>query len=265
MKKNKLFSILLTIAIIIGVAFGYHINAQAQKEDVIEYLSQRFQAASLPVSDIVVVNVSPLQLQIVVQSSGDFITPEDSINLHKVDREVFIVARKNDYYIERYTRILRNSKGEQLYKADLGTTYIQQAIEDLGVPGKSDNDVRKILADQINLWGEEYQIQETKAKIDVSTIDGGQYLEITFEAPSIEEAYKVFGFLSSKLIYPKDSLIIEVNAQDGRIVMCTYKIEDAKKNTLFFYFFDYQLQKGTWSNMDNFEVDLGEGDPPSVP
>lgn len=264
MKKSRIILVLGMLTILSGIS-GYYTVAEARKQEVVDYLRQRFQSANLPVTDIEVIELTPLRIQIVVQSLGDYITPEDSINLHKVDREVFIVARKNDYYIERYTRILRNNKGEQLYKADLGTTYIQQAIEDMGSPGKSDNEAKKILADQINLWVEEYQIQETKAKIDVSTIDGGQYLEITFEAPSIEEAYKVFGFLSSKLIYPKDSLIVEVNAQDGRIVMCMYKIEDAKKNTLFFYFFDYELQKGTWSNMDNFEVDLGGGGPPSIP
>lgn len=264
MKNSKLIPTLIIIIIADGI-FGYYSVAQARKQEVVEYLSQRFQAANLPVTDIEVVELSPLRLQIVVQSLSDYITPEDSINLHKVDREVFIVARKNDYNIERYTRILKSSNGEQLYKADLGTTYIQQAIEDMSSPGISDNDVKKILTDQISLWIEQYKIQETKIKIDVSTIDGGQYLEISLEAPSLEEAYNVFGFLRSKLIYPTDSLIAEVNAQGGRIVMCTYKIEDDKRNTLFFYFFDYQLQRGTWSSAEKFEVDLGVSDPPPAP
>lgn len=264
MKNSRLIIILITITIVVS-AFGYYTIVQARKQEVVEYLSQQFQAANLPVTDIEVVELSPLKLQIAVQSLGDFITPEDSINLHKVDREVFIVARKNDYNIERYTRILKNSNGEQLYKADLGTTYIQQAMEHLSSHGISDNDVKKAISDQIGLWIEQYKFQETKIKIDVSTIDGGQYLELILEAPSLEEAYNVFGFLRSKLIYPTDSLITEVNAQGGRIVMCMYKIEDGKKNILFFNFFDYELQSGTWSNADNFQVDLGAGGPPPAP
>lgn len=265
MKNSKKIIALIAIFMVISGALGYYTIVQARKQEVVEYLSQRFHAANLPVTDIEVIELSPLQIQIVVQSLGDFITPEDSINLHKVDREVFIVARQNGYKIERYTRILQDSNGKQLYKLDHGVADIQQAIEGMIAPEISENDAQKILTEKINLLAEQYDIQKAKTKIDVSSFGEARFLEIQFIVSSIDEAYRIFGLLSNLFIYPTDRLIADLNDQGGNIAMCSYKIIDNNNTTLFFYFFDYQLQRGTWSSAENFEVDLGVSDPPSAP
>lgn len=263
MKSTKFLSRFLISIIIAGSIFGYYSHAQAQKKaDVVEYLDQRFQARNLPVKDIEILELSPLKLQLVVESLGDNITLQDLKNLRKVDREVFIIAHKNGYVVEGYTRILQNSQGNQLYKVEQGATESEGPITSENVSTISDNDVRKLLRDRVDSLLNHYGLSNVRVTIDVSNVDGTQSLDMQLAASSMDEAYSAFGFLHDQLIYPLDPVISEVNAQGAQIVVASYEIIDNQDQTLFFYVFDYQLQRGTWSSAANFAVDLGEGGPP---
>lgn len=257
MKSTKLLLRLLLLVTIVAGIFGYYSHAQAQrKADVVEYLNQRFQSRNLPVISIEILELSPLKLQIVVESMGDDITPQDLKNLRKVDREVFIVAHKNGYIVERYTRILQDSQGNQLYKLEQGPAEVNQPTRP---PTVSDNDVRKLLRKRVESLLNEHGIPNVKVTIDVYTIDGSQSLDMQIAVSSIDEAYSAFGFLHDNLIYPLDPVIAAVNDQGGQIIVTSYEIIDNEDQILFFYVFDYQLQRGTWSNSTNFPVDLSEG------
>jgi hypothetical protein len=256
-KSTKLLLRLLLLVTIVAGIFGYYSHAQAQrKADVVEYLNQRFQSRNLPVISIEILELSPLKLQIVVESMGDDITPQDLKNLRKVDREVFIVAHKNGYIVERYTRILQDSQGNQLYKLEQGPAEVNQPTRP---PTVSDNDVRKLLRKRVESLLNEHGIPNVKVTIDVYTIDGSQSLDMQIAVSSIDEAYSAFGFLHDNLIYPLDPVIAAVNDQGGQIIVTSYEIIDNEDQILFFYVFDYQLQRGTWSNSTNFPVDLSEG------
>lgn len=257
------FLVQVLFAIILGGSiFGYYSYAQAEKAEITEYLSQRFQAKDIPVTEIQILELSPLRLEIIVQSAGESITPEDLKNLHKVDRELFIVAQKNGYDIKRYVRILQNSQGKQLYKLDQGAKENQSGLTNANSPGANPHDLEALVGSQINSLVAKYHLQNTKFTIEVSDIDAGQSLDIQFTTPSVEEAFSVLGFLNDQLIYPVDPLIENLNTQGGQIVVSTYEIKDDKGNILYYYLYDYQLQSGTWSSSENFPIDSEVGPAP---
>lgn len=112
------------------------------KEGVVIYLKERFEKQNVPIAEITVLQESPLRLQIVIQTAGDgkIGTPDDPINFHLVEREVVLAAKKG-YFVESFSRVFVNSKGEKFIKAD---TPVYTDPDTLNIaPSRIADDVKK--------------------------------------------------------------------------------------------------------------------------
>ncbi len=240
MKISKSLLWILLILVTAGIAIGLFAQAQAQKqkvEGIIQYLEQRFAQENIPVREITILSESPLRLEIIIQSTSDFETPDDFMNVHKMDRDVFVLARLHDYIVDSYVRIMVNPQGRQ-------TDYLEQDSKFKYIPiDTSPSHLPDAVAlgmarDKINALIDKYDLRQISViNTDVSSSEGFQTLTLQLEAASLEEANKALA-----LTQPMYPMLKEINAQGAQIAVYHVLIKDKEGDLLVNYLYDLQLE-----------------------
>ena len=252
MKRQNLFAkiLLITVGVAIGIGISLSTKTKAQNE-VVAYLEERYKQQNVPVAEITVLQESPLRLQIVIQSASDgkIGTPDDPINFHLVEREV-VLAAKRGYFIESFTRVTINTKGEQIAKADT-PVYLDSKSLEIAPSRIADNTTKDIVNNSLNLNG------MSLASMDISSSDGLQFLTLHVSSPSLEDANRA----GPQVVGSLPQLIDSINAQGSQIEICRLEIRDENGKILLNYLLDLQLHSQSWWADEKF-TDTWLGAPP---
>lgn len=252
MKHQNLLSkaFLITVGIAVGIVVSLSTKTTAQN-DAVTYLEERYKLQNIPVTEITVLQESPLRLQIVIQtaSEGSVGTPDDPINYHLVEREVVLAAKKG-YFIESFIRIFINTKGKQISKAD-SRVHADFKTLDITPSLTADNITKDMVNGNLNLYG------MSLSSMDVSSSDGLQFLTLQVTSSSLEDANRA----GPQLVGSLPKLIDSINAQGAKIVMCRLEIRDEKGDILLNYLVDLQLDTQSWWKDENFTDTWSEGPP----
>ncbi len=111
--KSKLIIRLLVAIVSLGVAVGVYWKVNAQ-EEMINFLYGEFEQKNIPVTEITILERTPLSIQIMIQARNPWTTAEDIHAMSLVDREIQFFAAREGYKIDSYTKILIGSDGKQL-------------------------------------------------------------------------------------------------------------------------------------------------------
>jgi hypothetical protein len=248
MKYNTLLSGILLILVIIGIIFGFNQQSKAQQslvqptlqQDVVDYLEERLKKQDVPVIQITILQVSPLQIEITTQSQsdGEEWMPEDFVYFHLVRREI-ILANIGGYAIDRYTEIMLNKHGESI--AWISIKAEERAISYMPPPSTStDESTMGLVNENMNTYG------MVVASEEISSLEGFQTLSLNLSTTSLDEANKVI----PQFIDSLHSLAMDINAQGGRVIMIRAEIKDENGNILLDYLLDLQLDMETWWKAD---------------
>lgn len=259
--KSKLLSKLLIILISISLITGVYMQVNAQ-EEIVNYLYDRFEQKNIPVIEITVLEKSPLSLQIVIQSENQWVTGEDMRLMKLVDREVLVFARQEGYFVDSYTRILKDSHGNQIdlviQKPDL--EKISRA--NFSHATLSDSVVQNMIEGRIKSEINKFSLNDVELKINVvSDLDGLQTLTLDAMITSLEQANNAVNFLMG---LPYLSVIDEVNLQGGRIVFYIAKVTDENNENLFNYVLDIEMQSGSLIIDNKLQNPRGDGPSPAL-
>lgn len=260
MKKNAV----VVFIVVIGLAALFFVLTKNtpvsldSQNDVVTYLQERYKQQNIPVAEITVLQESPLRLKVVIQSAsnGKTGTPDDTIYYHLTEREIVLAAKKG-YLIQSFITVFINSKGEQFYESD---TSVPTAPEILEIaPSKIADDItKKVVIDNLNLYGMSLKSME------VSSLDGLQFLTLQVSSSSLEEANRA----GTQLVGSLPQLVNKVNTQGSQIELCRLEIRDEKGNILLNYLEDFQLHTRDWWSDDKFATDTwlpGYPPPPLSP
>ena len=245
--KRPLAKVFLVIIVaLVATVLSRQVGSQ---QDVVNYLQERFQQQNIPVSEIIILNPDPLQIEITVQSlsDGEVGTPEDSMNVLMVSREVKL-ANKNGYHIAALVTNLINKSGVSLYQ-DSGplNDEIISSVEtfDLSKPVLSDEVTKDLVAKRLNLYG------LSLTSIDVNTFDGIQTVTLKLSTESEGEASRS---LSSFIPYLQ-VVFPDVNAQGAQIGLCKVELRGKDDELLFNYTLDIQTRESSWWQAEGFVTD----------
>ena len=173
MKRTKL--VIITLLILVGISVVVYTQVGA-REDVVAYLNGRFKEKNIPVVEITILEESPLRLQIVVQNKYSWVTIDDQVILNEVDREVFIFALQNGYFVKSYIRILQDREGRELDRTEQGASINEIITLALPQAALSDNATRKMVIEKFTPFLEEYKVDTKNTTFDISSADGLQTL-----------------------------------------------------------------------------------------
>lgn len=260
MKINKLISHIIFILFTAGIVIVLSTQVNAQ-EGIIRYLDEKFKEQNIPVTEIEILQDSPLRLQIVVQSADEWTTTDDTIVLNTVDRTVFISARQNRYFVESLVRILEDSQGKQLDYTEIGvdSERIDQILaSNTNALALTDENTKALLLEKIHPFLDEYNLKGAPITLDVSSIDNYQTLTLELHTSSLDVADNAAFFFWS---LPHFSLFNEVNADGANIALYRAKIKDETGANLLDYMYDFQLGSGGWTKDERLQA-LGEGTAP---
>jgi hypothetical protein len=261
MKKNwSYISIIFIVAGIIIVSYT-QVNAQ---DGVVRYLEERFKEQNINILEITVLEMSPLNLRIVVQSEDDWTTTDDTVVLNAIDRTVFINARSEGFLIVNLVKILQNSEGEQLDLSEktLDSEQLDQLLALSAFPLiLTDEATKALFLERIKPYVDQYNLGDIPIILDVSSANGYQILNLELQTSSLDVADAAAFFFWS---LPQFPLFDEINAQGARIVLYRAKIYDMNGASLLDYFYDFQLKSGGWTQ-DERLTKLGGSPQPSDP
>lgn len=246
---------LLLIVIFTAITLTFYFQGRARgsliqvtpQQDIVSYLQERYEQENVPVTSISILNQSPLQLEITLQSASDGMkgTSDDPINYHKVEREI-ILAQQKGYVIESFNRNIVNKLGERI-AGDTTWVHTEYMILDNPPSRVSDNTTETLVSERLNLYG------LTLTNINLSSFEGIQTLTTELSAASLEEANS--GIKSFLWMLPQ--LIKDVNSRGAQIQVCEVQLRDENGNLLLNYMLDSQLRSQSWWTADNFPIELG--------
>ena len=255
MKRSKLPLRIVLILIGISAAVGLYMRVNAQ-EGVVTYLEERFEQKNIPVTEITILQETPLHLQIVVLGSNQGVTTDDMIMLKSIDREVFIFARQQGYLVDSYIRILRDNQGNQLDQTKQYAEVDRITALNLSHAVLSDEAVQNMVSEGIHPYLKEYNLDDANIIINISSEEGLQTLTFKLETASLEEADTAAFFFWTLSHFP---LFSEINEQGAQIVWYRAKITDENGENLFDYFYDFQLGSGGWTQAERLQSPSGGG------
>ncbi len=241
--RITLFQILLLV-ITVGAALGMYMQIKGRKEPT-KYLEERLKQQNVPVSEIKVLQQSPLQIEVIVRSMSDDDKgmPEDAINMLLVHHET-ILANQRGCRIDGVTRVLINKMGKRIFGVfdSLDTKKVPPQLPRSAV---SDAATEKAAKEKIKLHG--LALANTK----VSSVEGIQTLNLELSSSSIEEA----NHLLPQFIPSLYATIPALNAAGSQIALYKVEVRDQNGNMLFTYIRDIQLGHETWWMADGITVD----------
>jgi hypothetical protein len=254
MLSNRIASkLLLSLIITMGFLLALNPSAKAQKatiqpppkQDVVSYLKQRLQQQNVPLSQIKVLQDSPLELEITLQSLsiGDRSLPEDFMNEHLTVREV-VLANRQGYKIHGLTRIVQNINGEII---DWFWTKIENGIRytELGPARIANSQANDIARQKVNAHG------MSISELNISSLDGLQVLTLHLSAKSLEEANRELPpFIDS--LRP---LATDMNARGTQIAMINVEVKGERGEILLNYVMDLQFRTVGWWTVGGMNTD----------
>lgn len=261
MKYQKtILRVAAIVVIVFGVIWGLNLRAKAgpnyiqptPNQDIVSYLEFQLKERNVPFTKIQVIQESPLQIEIDIQSlsEGKDWMPEDFENLYLARREA-ILATEKGYNIERYTEVLLNKRGESISWARI---KINGEISYIKLTPSNITDVAALdlVSPKIDTFGMAILNSE------VSSFDGFQTLNLNLSTNSLEEANQALPQIRESL-HP---LTKDINAQGAQVVMVKLKVIDKKGEILLNYLLDLQFKTEGWWAADGINADSWY---PSIP
>jgi hypothetical protein len=262
MKYQKLILRAAIVLVLLGVAWGISVQAQAgqnfaqptptSNQDIVSYLESQLNQQKVPFTKIVVVQDFPLQIEVNIQSMSedkDWM-PEDFENLLLARREAILAAEKG-FNIERYTEVLINKNGEPISWARIKING--EILYSKPLPSNvADSVTKNLVSEKINTYG------ISVINSEISSFDGLQTLNLDLSANSLEEANQVLSQVRDSL----RPLTKDINSQGAQIVMVKLEVKSEKGDILLNYLLDLQFGTEGWWAADGINVDSWY---PSIP
>lgn len=263
MNKSKWQTVAVLFLITLSIIVISTTQANAQ-DGIVRYLEAQFKEQNISVSEITVLNASPLRLLIIVQSADEWSSTEDSIMLNAVDRTVFIYARQEGFKVESLVKVLQDKDGNQLDYSDktVDSERLDTMLAAQDSPlALSDKETASLLSERIDPFLDEYDLRDIPFVLNVTSVGGFQTVNLELQTSTIDVANKAAFFFWS---LPHFSLFEELNTGGAHIALYKAKITDENGVKLFDYLYDFQLGSGGWTQ-DERLVELGGNSAPSIP
>ena len=263
MTKTKIFSAIVLILVIVAVFTSLRVAAQ---EDVVHYLKSYFEEQRIPVSEIAILESSPLRLRIIVQSVDEWTNIEDTIILNAVDRAVFVHAHEKGYVVESLVRILQDNQGRQLDYTEKSVDFkqIEKILnQDTLHLALTDKETKEFLTGKIEPFLDEYNLHGNPIVFEVASVDGYQTLTLEMKTDSLDVANNAAFFFWS---LPHFALFDDANIAGASIALYRARITDENGDDLFDYIYDFQLGSGGWTQDERLQpLGGGESEPSDLP
>ena len=253
MKKQKTGLKIMTALIVVGVILVLNLQVNAgsnyipptPNQDVASYLRSRLTQRHVPFTKIEILQASPLQIEINIQSMSnnkDWM-PEDFENLILARREAVLAGEKG-FNIERYTEVLVNQNGESISWARIKING-EISYTKLAPSTVADLLTKNLVMEKIGTHGMSIINNE------VSSFDGFQTLNIALSAKSLEEANLVLPQIRESF-RPSAK---DINSHGSQIVMIKLVVKNELGEILLNYLLDLQFGTENWWVAEGINVD----------
>ncbi len=242
---------MITLFLIVVWAF-ISCSGGSPQQDVVGYLQERLKQQNVPFTQIKILQESPLEIEITLQSvsEGKDWMPEDFEHLLLAQREAILAAEKG-FDIERYTEILLNKNEESISWARIKING-EILYTKLSPSNVADSVTKNLVGEKINTYGMPVINNE------ISSFDGFQTLNLSLSTNSLEEANRVLPQMRDSL----RPLTKDINSQGAQIVMVKLEVKNEKGEMLLNYLLDLQFGTEGWWAADGINVDSWY---PSIP
>lgn len=254
--KSRTLGQIVFAAVILGVVLFFSLKTKAgtililptSRPNIVQYLESRYRRLNIPFTKIQVIEESPLQIEVDIQSlsDGKNWTPTDFENLYLARREA-ILAFDKGYPIERYTEALINQHGDSISWArfklhgEISYTKVSPSIlTDISTESYVNKEISKLNKGRTIV-----------ASHEVSSSDGFQTLKIHFITESLDEANKSLPDIRGSL-HP---FAENINSQGAEIVILQAEVKDKEGQLLLNYLYDLQFNTDGWWAADGINTE----------
>jgi len=261
MKKNivQLFSwslsLIALIALVAVINFALSLRPQGSSQgNGIQTLEERLVQLGIPVKSITVTKQSPLEIEVILQSSGSDkkLSQDDLWYKFLTEREVELAYLNFAKHIESYRLILVTARGNTIYDStvflypDLPSQKLTQAP-----PSSVDNSKTKdILGRSLNLQG----LQLLALDVPSSYIASDNSKLVTLDLSTGTSAEKIDIAQIDEFIMKVRPQIEEINSRyETRIVLIHIRIKDFNDKLLVDYMEDIETGRQYSWTAENIE------------
>ncbi len=211
----------------------------------VEYLKNKLGQLGVPVNQIVVLQDSPLEIEVTIQSlsTNEKFAPDDFVNIHMVVRESVFASDKG-YPINGLSKIVVNMEGKQINKG-----WIKIEPESMYRRLAPSQLTETSTANLLNKKLAEYGMSKINGKI--LALDESQALDLYLPNLSKEET-------NLTMLSIKDSLGIlteDMNSQGAGISFVKLRITNESGETLLNFLSDWQFSTEGWWVADGINID----------
>lgn len=252
MKRKKfIFGFALFFVMLLALSLSSQTKAERlkvqvnQQESLVEYLKNKLGQLGVPVNQIVVLQDSPLEIEVTIQSlsTNEKFAPDDFVNIHMVVRESVFASDKG-YPINGLTKIVVNMEGKQINKG-----WIKIEPESMYRRLAPSQLTETSTANLLNKKLAEYGMSKINGKI--IALDESQALDLYLPNLSKEET-------NLTMLSIKDSLGIlteDMNSQGAGISFVKLRITNESGETLLNFLSDWQFSTEGWWVADGINID----------
>jgi len=255
MRIQKSLPVIFFIVVLVAISFGLLLQAKASpryiqptpSESVIQYLESRYKKLDIPLNQIQIIQESPLQIEVHIQSLSDGKNwmPTDFENLYLARREA-ILAFDKGYPIERYTEVLINQNGDSIswarFKLNGEVSYARVSPSTL-----TDTSTENLVNQEI---GKLNKGRTMVVNHEISSSDGFQTIKIHFLTDSLHEANKSLPDLRGSV----RPFAENINSHGAKVVIIKFEIKDKKGEVLVNYLYDLQFGIAGWWTADGIDI-----------
>jgi hypothetical protein len=261
MKKNIVqllswsLSLIALIALVAAINFALSLRPQGSSQgNDIRTLEERLVQLGIPVKSVTVTKQSPLEIEVILQSSGsdEKLSQDDLWNKFLTEREVELAYLNFTTHIESYRLVLVTAKGNTIYDS---TVFLYPGLPSQKLtqapPSSVDNSKTKdILERSLDLQG----LQLLALDVPSSHIASDNSMLVTLDLSTGTSADKIDIAQIDEFIMKVRPQIEEINSRyETRIVLIRIRIKDFNDKLLVDYMEDIETGRQYSWTAENIE------------
>ena len=261
MKKNGVqllnwsLSLIGLIALVAAINFALSLRPQGSSQGSdIHTLEERLAKLGIPVKSVSVTQQSPLEIEVVLRSSGsdEKISQDDLWNKFLAEREVELAYLNFDIHIEKYRLILVTSKGNTIYDSTvfLYSDLPSQKLTQTPPSSVENYKTKEILEDNLDLQGLKLLTLDVPSSYNASN----NSKLVTLDLSTGTSGDKIDIAQINEFIMKVRPQIEDINSRFGtRIVLIHIQIKDSDDKLLVNYMEDIETGRQYSWTAENIE------------
>ena len=251
-----LLNMIALIALVALIYFALSLRPQASSQGYeLQSLQDRLLQLNIPVKSLTVTNQSPLEIELILNSSGSVgrLSEADMLNMFLAVREVELAYLHYDLPVKSYRLMLVIPEGDVVYDSTifLSDDLPSQGLEPAPPTTVEDARAKEILENELDLNG--LRLSSLTAFPDFSTRDNSKFFTLDLSTGARAEntdKLQIGQFIAS--LRPQ---IEDLNQRYAmRVVIMHVRIQDEDGRLLVVYLEDFETGKqSSWIDENNVE------------